>query len=118
MHVLYPSYGAWMVQGTFYQVSAGTFFTCAIDSSERVQCWGMGFLGPPGQFLQISVAEWHACGVRQDGTVFCWGEQSSCWGRYCQGLTLAPPTCTGRNEYNQNDAPPGEFLQVSAGRVR
>jgi len=59
-------------------LSAGTEYTCAIQSDGTLTCWGrmdMGHVSPPaGLFVQISVAWNHVCGIREDGTLACWGD--------------------------------------------
>ncbi len=76
-------------------VSAGTFFTCAVLGDGSVKCWGLnqsGILGTgssnnveplPGTVLglsnatAVSVGRAHACAVVNGGEVYCWGNNSS-----------------------------------------
>ncbi len=107
-----------LVDGRFWQVSAGDHHTCAIRAPDcedcglgqschghlnacgpggRLECWGDNGYGqieaPVGVFLQVSAGGAHSCAVDMGGRIECWGN----------------------NDYGQLDAPDGKFIQVSAG---
>ncbi|MEM1044034.1 MAG: hypothetical protein AAGI91_15585 [Bacteroidota bacterium] len=73
------------------QVSAGAFFSCGLDTEQRVYCWGENVAGQlgvgdfeprllpasvdlPGPALSVSAGGSHACALLGDGQVYCWGE--------------------------------------------
>jgi alpha-tubulin suppressor-like RCC1 family protein len=77
----------------FRQVSAGTFFTCGVTTSNVAYCWGTnpsGQLGRAGveasaiplavagglQFRQVDAGGSHACGVTIDDRAYCWGSNA------------------------------------------
>jgi hypothetical protein len=83
-------------------VSAGTAFTCAIKTIDRlVTCWGLDNLdqaSPPvpafgTTYTQVSAGSTHACALTANGGVVCWGS----------------------NAQSQVTPPPVTFRQVSAG---
>eukprot|EP00586_Coscinodiscus_wailesii_P000615 CAMPEP_0172481926 /NCGR_PEP_ID=MMETSP1066-20121228/8123_1 /TAXON_ID=671091 /ORGANISM="Coscinodiscus wailesii, Strain CCMP2513" /LENGTH=326 /DNA_ID=CAMNT_0013244669 /DNA_START=45 /DNA_END=1025 /DNA_ORIENTATION=+ len=91
------------VGGTYVQISAGLFATCAVALDESIRCWGDDGVVTASEddttlrdmsFLQVSVGESHACGVKKDGGISCWG----------------------RNDFGEGDPPTGTFVQVSAGQ--
>lgn len=61
-------------------VSAGDGFSCAVDESLAVQCWGdntNAIIPPPsGEFTQVVARYQHACALDLSGTPFCWGTDS------------------------------------------
>jgi len=63
--------------GEFQALAAGASFTCGLDTSGKVDCWGAGFGGfdvlPTGQFSSIFGGVYHACALRDDGSAECWG---------------------------------------------
>lgn len=79
---------------TFTRISAGSQFTCAIDTGGSAWCWGRNSdlqlgIGPYSggdslrstpqavqggtTFASISAGQRHACGVSTDGKAYCWG---------------------------------------------
>lgn len=85
-----PARRSWRVRGTWRQVSAGRFHTCAVDTAGRRWCWGANgnwYLGDGTQLAALtprradSSSNWdqvtggihHGCGVRTDATAWCWG---------------------------------------------
>jgi alpha-tubulin suppressor-like RCC1 family protein len=85
----------------FVKVSAGDFFTCALDIKGKAYCWGGGYSGELGigefdmeeelqekyvpvavdmsgplagkQFIDISAGYAHTCAITTDGEAYCWG---------------------------------------------
>jgi alpha-tubulin suppressor-like RCC1 family protein len=104
-------------------VSAGASFTCALDGSKQISCWGTNGTGQLGDGtttgrtsptpLSGGIADWtavdvgnnHACALRQDGSLYCWGTNTR--GQIGDGTTTnaTAPTLV--------DA--GPWLSVSAG---
>jgi alpha-tubulin suppressor-like RCC1 family protein len=76
-------------------VSTGGFHTCALSTSDSVQCWGLNssgqlgnsttqstlipvsVLGLPGGISKIAAGGQHTCALIQDGSIWCWGENWS-----------------------------------------
>lgn len=77
----------------FDQVSAGLHYTCALDQTRRIQCWGAGTEGQLGDprlrdwatpqlvtttdqatFRRVE-ASWgvHTCGLSRGSALYCWG---------------------------------------------
>ena len=78
------------------QISAGSYYSCAILDDGSVRCWGDNSygqlgdgtdiertspvvvdLGPGNTALSLSSGESHTCAVLDDGSVKCWGENSN-----------------------------------------
>jgi alpha-tubulin suppressor-like RCC1 family protein len=71
----------------FRSISAGTDLTCGITGSDRLYCWGGGYLGngavstatspiPIGgsrRFRQVAPGDFHTCALDTADQVFCWG---------------------------------------------
>lgn len=62
-------------EGTFRQISADAWRTCAIRTDDQLKCWGK--LGgelvrlPAWNFRQVSAGD-HVCAILMDGEVSCW----------------------------------------------
>lgn len=64
-----------------FEVSAGHYHSCAIDSVGSVQCWGCeGDLpdegqcdAPDGTYVMVDAGHWNTCAVDQAGSATCWG---------------------------------------------
>lgn len=108
---------------SFYQVSAGGFFTCGVTTDNRAYCWGANWFGTLGdgtqfpqfrpapvgttlRFRQVSAGASHACGVTTDYRAYCWGDNSS--GQLGDGTTadrqLNPVAVAGGRQFRQLDA--------------
>ena len=123
----------------FSELTAGSVHTCALRADKTVACWGAnqddqynhGQADPPsGTFEAISAGTYHSCAVRTTGAIECWGDDSSGQAsppsvRAFKGVTSGNDhscglrrdktiTCWGDDTHGQRDAPPGEFLAVSA----
>ncbi|WP_419847739.1 leucine-rich repeat domain-containing protein [Candidatus Poriferisocius sp.] len=98
--------------GDFSDVSAGGSHTCAVTADDgNVACWGAAAVvagapsadGEPG-FYEVSAGYSHACALEQVNSsgisTLAFGGEVRCW---------------GDNAHGQTDAPPGRFVQVSAG---
>jgi alpha-tubulin suppressor-like RCC1 family protein len=105
------------------QISAGGAHTCAVDTKNRVWCWGANLDGQLGNnsilnravpvqvsnfsnAVQVSAGDEHTCAVLANGQVWCWGEGQN--GRLCLNLlgdSLVPVQVPGVSN----------ALQVSAG---
>ena len=92
--------------GTFTSVSVGHQHACAIDSEQRIRCWGtspvyrVGVTAPgeppSGSFTAVSVGDGIACALRTERTVACW------W--YDGGGTYG----------DEFDSPSGTFTAIAA----
>ncbi len=78
---------------TWQSVSAGLEFTCALDTSNRVYCWGWNGNGQIGigtgieeghpdpvrvedvgvNFTSIEAGRWHVCATTSNSSIYCWG---------------------------------------------
>jgi len=60
-------------KGTFSQVSAGRFYTCALSTEGKVVCWGQAtnYSIPSGTFSQLCEPNPY-CGIKMDGSIACW----------------------------------------------
>ena len=87
--------------GRVTQITSGWDYTCALNESGAVKCWGLdeyGQIDVPsdlGITTQISAGGNHTCALNESGAVTCWG----------------------LNEYGQTDVPSdlGITTQISAG---
>jgi len=105
--------------GKYKEVSARGSFTCAIDMSDHIVCWGAGApdselvfpnfgqSSPPlGTYKGISAGEAHACAIALDtGNVVCWGA----------GTTDAGCFPNQNYECGQAAGESGEFIEVASG---
>jgi alpha-tubulin suppressor-like RCC1 family protein len=73
----------------FGSVSAGSFYTCGVDTDGAAHCWGKdsdqqlgtasGTVNVPAPvfgghtFASVSTSWFHTCGLDTDGVAFCWG---------------------------------------------
>lgn len=69
-----------VVAGTYSQVAAAHYFTCALDEGGAPTCWGgdkYGQASPPGStYTVLRGGTVHACGLLPDDTLACWGSDS------------------------------------------
>lgn len=94
--------------GTLYQtVSAGYDHTCAIDSTNKLFCWGYNTNGQLGDgtttirplptlidgantYTKISTGKYTTCGITSSGQLKCWGNNNS--GQIGDGSTTTRTT--------------------------
>lgn len=78
----------------FTGLTAGTNFTCALDTANNAWCWGANTFGQLGtgtaggnfstpqqvsgglQFTQLTAGAYHVCGI-SSGTAYCWGSNNT-----------------------------------------
>ncbi len=75
---------------SFSDIQAGAGFTCGLETSGNIYCWGSNLGGELGdgtttqrslpdsvsgnmRFVSLSVGSYHACAVAANGTPYCWG---------------------------------------------
>ena len=64
----------------FAQIAAGKFHSCGITRASRIECWGSGRAGAPGQrltapdgeFTGIAIGRQNSCALRPNGRAVCW----------------------------------------------
>ena len=64
----------------FVQISGGWHHTCGITESSRIECWGSGVTGAPGErlsapegkFTALSIRWRNSCALRPNGHAVCW----------------------------------------------
>ena len=64
----------------FAQIAAGRFHSCGITRASRIECWGSGRPGSPGQrltdpdgeFATIAIGWQTSCALRPNGRAVCW----------------------------------------------
>lgn len=104
---------------TFVRMSAGTDFTCALNTEGTAYCWGDNFNGQLGnggsansnlptkvstnlKFVAITSGQAHTCAITSGGVAYCWGDNS--WGQLGAGTvgqaSRAPIAVGGGNTFN------------------
>jgi alpha-tubulin suppressor-like RCC1 family protein len=85
---------------TFVRMSAGSNFTCALNTEGTAYCWGDNFNGQLGnggsansnvptkvstnlKFVAITSGQAHTCAITSAGVAYCWGDNS--WGQLGAG---------------------------------
>ena len=78
-------------------ISAGSYHTCAVLQTGKVQCWGVNSAGQLGDgtttyawvpvdvsginnAVSVSVGAYHSCALTSQGSVFCWGSDDIGYG--------------------------------------
>ena len=83
---------------SFLGIASGAWYSCALEVTGEVTCWGNDTDGqvsttPERSFASIEGGSFHVCGVTTSGSVECWGANSD----------------------GQSSPPSGSFESVSAG---
>ena len=103
--------------GTFTQVSAGGYSTCALrEGTGEVACWGYNGPGsdgmtdpPPGQFVRITHGTLFACAQRADDTIVCWGRNDSGQLKVPAEFSNSAPSLSAGGPYAASEGTPAEF---------
>ncbi len=81
------------LMGSWLDVAAGRFHSCAVDRADGLSCWGgneRGRLGlgdqadrpgptrvqPEVRWREVEAGGGHTCAIRFDGTLWCWGDNA------------------------------------------
>ena len=66
------------LDGSFIHVSVGELNSCAIHTSGRIECWGIGArsLDLRPESTKVTVAYNHARAVSDQGVATCWGDNT------------------------------------------
>ena len=114
--------------GTFANIFAGNFETCAIDAAGALTCWGTvswGMDSPPaGSFVSAALGYYAGYAIGSDGRIDAWGSSDApptgsvtalAAGEYdaCALSTGGALSCWGNNGNGECDAPTGTFTTVS-----
>lgn len=77
------------------EITAGAYFTCAINSSDHLRCWGLGnsrqvlptsttgnnpnpvVTDGTNTYASVVASGNYACAIRIGGALYCWGNQSN-----------------------------------------
>ena len=121
--------------GRFTAVAAGADYSCGLEETGTIRCWG-GWSAPPyrppGQFRAVAVGLHRACAVRTDDTIHCWTDGTSTQASDLPGQVGAidvgaDQTCAVRTDRTilcrlndhegQTHTPNGEFVSVTAGET-
>jgi alpha-tubulin suppressor-like RCC1 family protein len=109
----------------FRQLSAGSYYTCAVTTTRQALCWGYGGNGQIGDgrtyqrftprlvagrlsFDRVGAGKAHTCGETTTNQAYCWGLNAS--GQLGDGTTarrLTPVRVLGGLSFSQVD--PGAF---------
>ncbi|HEY0016304.1 MAG TPA: hypothetical protein VGC13_08300 [Longimicrobium sp.] len=107
------------VSGSFRQVIASNFFTCALAQGGAAYCWGIGDDGRLGDgtgahrsspaavsgglaFASLGAGDYHACGVTAQGAGYCWGEgREGALGTGTVASQLAPAAVAGGHTWSR-----------------
>src|SRR5205085_11779525 len=75
------------VSGTqsFQSIGSGDAFTCGLNTTGKVYCWGnlvgggslVPLLNDAPAFTSLTVGGGHACALTSDGTAYCWGANAT-----------------------------------------
>lgn len=114
--------------GPWQALSAGGYFTCAIDTSDQLWCWGDNVSGHLGlgtgdtanrhtpalvpamnDTAAVDTGVRSACGLKNDGSVWCWGYQGG--GRLGDGVDAM----TQREAPMAIAMPPAATIRVTEG---
>lgn len=124
------------ISGAWRQVSAGEYYTCAINSDTELLCWGDESLAVVTDapvdtgWIEIAAGVAHACARKSDGAPFCWGDDlhgqttaaaapaaalTSGLDHSCSLGATGYATCWGRSEQGATVPPNNRFDVLAAG---
>ena len=120
--------------GRFTAISAGSGYSCGLEETGTIRCWGGWFSGfePPGQFRSVAIGTGnYTCAVRTDDTIHCSDGGSShasersgrfrsvavADGHPCAIRTDDTILCWRNNTKWQPSAPSGEFASITGGET-
>ena len=115
-------------------ITAGGFHTCALTTSDSVECWGNNQDGqaqpPDGTHTAITAGGFHTCALTTSDSVECWGNNqdgqaqppdgthtaiTAGWRHTCALTTSDSVECWGNNNSGQAQPPDGTYTAITAG---
>lgn len=114
---------------SFAQVSAGSFHTCGLTTTNDAYCWGSNLFGALGDgtrnlqvapvpvsgglhFTELSAGGVHTCGIVTGNLAYCWGWNGGGQvGDSTTAMRLTPTPVSGGLPFTEISANPGSDLE-------